>query len=78
MQIRIIREWDDHEPVCLGTLIGGTCYTKKVAINLVNKGWDKFQATEPDSDNDFLDFFLKDNVNFSLLVDDDTIDLVVG
>jgi len=76
-KIRIIREYDDHDPIVLGTIIGGSCYTKKVAIRLVNDAWDEFQATEPNSDTDFIKY-MTDKPNWSLFEEDDSIDLVVG
>jgi len=75
-KIRIIVDYQYDKPLTLGTLIAGSCYTKKVANNIVNEAWDKFQESEPDSDDSFIPEFLKTHPNFSL-VEDDAKDLIL-
>ena len=56
--IQILRTWDDHEPVVLGHVLPPFPYTTEADISAdVEKHWDEFKATDPDSDNDFI-FYL--------------------
>lgn len=58
MLVNIIRAWDDHEPVVLGAV--GVSLVDPVKIkDEIEEAWDLFQETEPDSDNDFIDWMIK-------------------
>ena len=77
MKIRIIKEWDDHEPVVLGIVEANELYLSGAdAKKAVDDAWVSFQATEPESDTEFIDFLVR-LMNFRK-VQDDAIDMVIG
>lgn len=72
-KLRIIRSWDDHEPVVLGHV--STSMGEDHAQRVVEDAWEAFKATEPDSDSQFLGY-LVENHGFRI-IEDDFIDMVV-
>lgn len=56
MIIDLVRNWEDHDPVILGHL--------KLKNNIpddlseIDKLWDEFKDSEPEADEDFVDFLV--------------------
>jgi hypothetical protein len=72
-KLRIIKEYDDHEPVVLGQVQTG--HQPPVAKRLAEEAWLAFQKTEPDTDHKFIDYLVKEYGFRS--IEDEFIDLVV-
>lgn len=59
---RVIRNWDDHDPVVLGHVKGPT------NVDWDNL-WDEFQTTKPETDTEFINWLVK-NRNFDFIADE--------
>lgn len=66
---RIIRQWDDHEPVVLGHVSSPTKFEDWDRL------WQEFN-TDPDCDTEFINFLVEEK-GFTK-IDDDFEDVVVG
>jgi len=76
MKIQLIKEYDDHEPVVLGTVTtNNSTLHEQPARALVGVAWQEFQATEPDCDSDF-PAWLCANHPFEM-AENDTIDIIL-
>ena len=76
MKIRLIKEYDDHEPVVLGTVTThNSTLHENAARALIDVAWSESQSTEPDCDSDFPDWLVK-NHPFEM-VTDDTMDVIL-
>lgn len=61
MMIDIHRNYDDHEPVFLGTVKVGTFpsdLSEEQVCELIDELWERFQAAEPDSDSEFIGYLV--------------------
>jgi len=57
MKIRLIKEYDDHEPLVLGVVTtNNSTLHESAARALIHGAWSEFQSTEPDCDSDFPDW----------------------
>lgn len=72
-KFRIIKTYDDHEPIVLGHV--ETDMGETVANELIVRVWDDFQGSHPDVDSDFIDW-LVDKHGFRV-IDDDFVDVCV-
>lgn len=71
-KIRIVRSWDDHEPVILGTVV--TDKMSRVAIPDIKTLWDAFKNSTPENDSDFMKLL---SVHGYKNIHDDFIDCIV-
>lgn len=64
MKVNIIRDFDDENPCSIGLMETPDTeewdYLESDEISArIEKLWEEFQATEPNSDNDFIDYLIK-------------------
>lgn len=55
MIISVVREWDDHPSAVLGHVVSKEDDWTK-AMEEIEKMWEQFKDTEPNSDNEFIDY----------------------
>lgn len=58
IRIRLVRQWDDRDPVILGTVIAKSKGRGQATRSIVDH-WVNFQKEHPDSDDQFIDYLKK-------------------
>lgn len=55
MKIRIVRQYDDFDPIVLGQ-VDMTGVSDLDASDIINTAWLRFQETEPNTDSEFIKY----------------------
>ena len=77
-KIRIVREYDDHEPVVLGCIDSRLNDLQEDhrghSVKVIQEEWVEFQATQPNCDSEFMDWL---KTRGYIVIKDEFVDIVV-